>query len=49
LRLPAVDAPRTACGTALDDAAIAAVEASEMDPGLDHLNAELMATKNVAD
>jgi len=33
----------------LTDADIAAIEASEMDPELDHLNAELTADKNAAD
>ncbi|AVA23653.1 type II toxin-antitoxin system Phd/YefM family antitoxin [Rhizobium sp. NXC24] len=35
--------------TALGDADITAVETSEMDPGLDHLNAELLTDKNAAD
>ncbi|MGY5810147.1 type II toxin-antitoxin system Phd/YefM family antitoxin [Rhizobium sp. LEGMi198b] len=35
--------------TALGDADIIAVETSEMDPGLDHLNAELLTDKNAAD
>ncbi|WFU13001.1 type II toxin-antitoxin system Phd/YefM family antitoxin (plasmid) [Rhizobium sp. CB3090] len=34
--------------TALGDADIAAVETSEMDPGLDRLNAELLTDKNAA-
>ncbi|WP_312861899.1 type II toxin-antitoxin system prevent-host-death family antitoxin [Rhizobium sp. BK650] len=33
----------------LTDADIAAIEASEMDPGLDHLDAELTADKHAAD
>ncbi|MHC2543386.1 prevent-host-death family protein [Sinorhizobium meliloti] len=37
-------------GTAeLSDDDIAAVEKSEMEPGLDHLNAELLTGKNAAD
>ncbi|MDR6759347.1 prevent-host-death family protein [Mycoplana sp. BE70] len=35
--------------TALSDADIAAVEQAEMEPGLDHLNAELLTDKNAAD
>ncbi|MBB5577850.1 MULTISPECIES: type II toxin-antitoxin system Phd/YefM family antitoxin [Rhizobium] len=35
--------------TELGDADIATVEASEMDLGLDHLNAELLTDKNAAD
>ncbi|MDL2410773.1 type II toxin-antitoxin system Phd/YefM family antitoxin [Rhizobium calliandrae] len=35
--------------TQLGDEDIAAVEKSEMDPGLDHLNAELLTDKNAAD
>ncbi|RVJ46118.1 type II toxin-antitoxin system Phd/YefM family antitoxin [Sinorhizobium meliloti] len=33
----------------LSDDDIAAVEKSEMEPGLDHLNAELLTGKNAAD
>ncbi|RVL84005.1 type II toxin-antitoxin system Phd/YefM family antitoxin [Sinorhizobium meliloti] len=33
----------------LSDDDISAVEKSEMEPGLDHLNAELMTGKNAAD
>ncbi|MDK1494481.1 type II toxin-antitoxin system Phd/YefM family antitoxin [Sinorhizobium sp. 7-81] len=33
----------------LSDADLAAVEKSEMEPGLDHLNAELLTDKNAAD
>ncbi len=33
----------------LGDADLAAVEKSEMEPGLDHLNAELLTDKNAAD
>ncbi len=35
--------------TELGDADIAAAEKSEMDLGLDHLNAELLTDKNAAD
>ena len=35
--------------SALDADELAAVEKSRMDPGLDHLNAELTKEKNVAD
>ena len=34
---------------ALDDDELAAVETSTMEPGLDHLNAELLMDKNAAD
>lgn len=40
---------RVEATTALSDADIAAVEQSEMEPGLDHLNAELLTDKNAAD
>ncbi|ASY71516.1 hypothetical protein ABIA24_005738 [Sinorhizobium fredii] len=33
----------------LSDADLAAVEKSEMEPGLDHLNAELLMDKHAAD
>ncbi|QFI69396.1 hypothetical protein EKH55_4522 [Sinorhizobium alkalisoli] len=33
----------------LSDADLAAVEQSEMEPGLDHLNAELLTDKHAAD
>ncbi|AWI62374.1 hypothetical protein AB395_00006751 (plasmid) [Sinorhizobium fredii CCBAU 45436] len=33
----------------LSDADLAAVEKSEMEPGLDHLNAELLTGKHAAD
>ncbi|MBB1251713.1 type II toxin-antitoxin system Phd/YefM family antitoxin [Rhizobium sp. G21] len=35
--------------TSLDDDELAAVEASTMEPGLDHLNAELLMDKNTTD
>lgn len=35
--------------TALSDADIGSVERSEMEPGLDHLNAELLTDENAAD
>lgn len=35
--------------TALDDDELASVEASTMEHGLDHLNAELLMDKNAAD
>lgn len=34
---------------AISDEELAAIEASKMEPGLDHLNAELMIYKNAAD
>lgn len=40
---------RVEATTALSDADIAAVEQSEMEQGLDHLNAELLTEKNAAD
>lgn len=40
---------RVEATTSLGDDDIAAVEQSEMEPGLDHLNAELLTDKNAAD
>ena len=34
---------------AISDDELAAIEASKMEPGLDHLNAELLMDKNAAD
>lgn len=39
---------RVEATTALSDADIAAVEQSEMEQGLDHLNAELLTDRNAA-
>lgn len=35
--------------TAMRDNELAAIEASQMEPGLDHLNAELLTGKHAAD
>lgn len=40
---------RVEATTSLSDDDIAAVEQSEMEPGFDHLNAELLTDKNAAD
>lgn len=40
---------RVEATTSLSDDDIAAVEQSEMEPGFDHLNAELLTDKNAAE
>lgn len=40
---------RVELSTTLSDADLAAVNASQMEPGLDHLNAELLTDKHAAD
>lgn len=40
---------RAEATASLSDPEITAVEQSEMEPGLDHLNAELLTDKNAAD
>ncbi|MFC0804647.1 MULTISPECIES: type II toxin-antitoxin system Phd/YefM family antitoxin [Sinorhizobium] len=48
LRLSRRDRRVEATGN-LSEADLAAVEQAEMEPGLDHLNAELLTDKNAAD
>jgi len=48
LRLSRLDR-RVEATAELSDDDISAVEKSEMEPGLDHLNAELLTGKNAAD